>query len=107
MHDAKRVKHLVGYMPDTFGTYDNMRVHEYLDFFGAAFSIPRKDLIRRVAEVMEIAGAPYMKDRYVESRSHGMKQRVEIARTRIHDTEVLILHETAHGPSPPARLEMH
>ena len=106
VHDAKRVKHLVGYMPDTFGTYDNMRVHEYLDFFGAAFSISRKDRIRRVAEVMEIAGATYMKDRYVESLSHGMKQRVAIARTLIHDPEVLILDEPANGLDPQARIEM-
>ncbi len=106
VRDAKRVKHLVGYMPDTFGTYDNMRVHEYLDFFGAAFGIPRTDRIRRVAEVMEIAGATYMKDRYVESLSHGMKQRVAIARTLIHDPQVLILDEPANGLDPQARIEM-
>jgi ABC-2 type transport system ATP-binding protein len=106
VHDAKRVKHLVGYMPDTFGTYDNMRVHEYLDFFGAAFGIPRTARIRRVAEVMEIAGATYMKDRYVESLSHGMKQRVAIARTLIHDPQVLILDEPANGLDPQARIEM-
>lgn len=106
VHDSQRVKRLVGYMPDTFGTYDNMRVHEYLDFFGAAFQIPRQDRIRRVAEVLDTAGATYMKDRFVESLSHGMKQRVAIARTLLHDPEVLILDEPANGLDPHARIEM-
>ncbi len=104
--DAARIKKLVGYMPDTFGSYDNMRVREYLDFFGAAFKIPRKLRAKRIDEVMETTGATYMRDLYVESLSHGMKQRVGIARTLLHDPEVLILDEPANGLDPNARIEM-
>jgi ABC-2 type transport system ATP-binding protein len=103
---AKQIKHLVGYMPDTFGAYDNMRVREYLDFFGAAFKIPRKQRMKRIEEVMEITGSTYMKDRYVEALSHGMKQRCAIARTMLHDPEVLILDEPANGLDPNARIDM-
>ncbi|MEX2386435.1 MAG: ABC transporter ATP-binding protein, partial [Phycisphaeraceae bacterium] len=85
VRDSRQIKRLVGYMPDTFGSYENMRVREYLDFFGAAFKIPRKDRLKRIDECLEITGSTYMKDRYVEALSHGMKQRVGIARTLLHD----------------------
>jgi len=102
----KKIKRLVGYMPDTFGSYDNMRVWEYLDFFGAAFGIRRSARLKRIDEVMEITGATYMRDRFVESLSHGMKQRIGIARTLLHDPSVLILDEPANGLDPQARIEM-
>ncbi len=104
--DARQIKHLVGYMPDRFGSYDNMRVREYLDFFGAAFSIPRRKRIARIDEVMETTGTTYMRDKFVESLSHGMQQRVGVARTLLHDPQVLILDEPANGLDPQARIEM-
>lgn len=104
--DARKVRQLVGYMPDKFGSYDNMRVLEYLDFFGAAYGIGRKQRQLRVAEVLDITNATWMKDRYVESLSHGMQQRVGIARTLLHNPEVLILDEPANGLDPQARIEM-
>lgn len=105
-HDSQRIKRLVGYMPDTFASYDNMRVREYLDFFGASFGIPRSKRAARIDEVMEITGSTYMKDRFLEGLSHGMKQRVGLARTLIHDPPVLILDEPAGGLDPLARIEM-
>ncbi len=106
VNDARRIKRLVGYMPDRFGSYDNMRVREYLDFFGAAFGIPRRKRVGRIEEVMETTGTTYMRDKFVESLSHGMAQRVGIARTMLHDPQVLILDEPANGLDPQARVEM-
>jgi len=106
VRDAKKIKHLVGYMPDKFGSYENMRVREYLDFFGAAFGISRRIRNKRIDEVMETTNTAWMKDRYVDSLSHGMGQRVGIARTLLHDPKVLILDEPANGLDPQARIEM-
>ena len=106
IRQPKKIKRLVGYMPDVFGSYDNMRVWEYLDFFGAAFGIRRARRRKRIDEVMEMTGATYMRDRFVESLSHGMKQRIGIARTLLHDPQVLILDEPANGLDPQARIEM-
>lgn len=106
MRDARKIKHLVGYMPDQFGSYDNMRVREYLDFFGAAFGIRRKERRKRIEAVMDITDSTYMQDRFVETLSHGMQQRIGIARTLLHDPEVLIFDEPANGLDPQARVNM-
>ncbi len=106
VREARKIKHLVGYMPDRFGSYDNMRVREYLDFFGAAFKIPWQRRKQRIDQVLETTGSTYMADRFVETLSHGMQQRIGIARTLLHDPEVLILDEPANGLDPQARIEM-
>uniref|UniRef100_A0A7C4QNU4 ABC transporter ATP-binding protein n=1 Tax=Schlesneria paludicola TaxID=360056 RepID=A0A7C4QNU4_9PLAN len=104
--EARRIKHLVGYMPDKFGSYDNMRVYEYLDFFGAAFGIPPRRRRERIEDVLTLTNTLPLRDKYVESLSHGMGQRVGIARTLLHDPQVLILDEPANGLDPQARIEM-
>jgi ABC-2 type transport system ATP-binding protein len=104
--EARRIKRLVGYMPDRFGSYDNMRVREYLDFFGAAFGIRRAQRAARISAVLDLVNAAWMQDRFVESLSHGMQQRIGLARTLLHDPQVLILDEPANGLDPEARVEM-
>jgi ABC-2 type transport system ATP-binding protein len=106
VRDVRRIKRLVGYMPDSFGSYDNMRVREYLDFFGAAYRVPWRQRKARIEAVLEVTGSAYMHDRYVETLSRGMQQRVGIARPLLHDPEVLILDEPAAGLDPHARIEM-
>jgi len=106
VNESRKVKRLVGYMPDKFGSYDNMRVREYLDFFGAAFGMPTAERAERIGIVMEMTNTEYMKDRFVESLSHGMQQRVGLARTLLHDPQVLILDEPVNGLDPQSRIEM-
>lgn len=101
-----RVKSMVGYMPEEFGTYERMRVVEYLDFFAAAHRIPirkRKDLIDRA---MDLGGVAHMRDYYMGTLSRGMKQRVGLTKTLVHDPEVLILDEPTSGLDPFARIEI-
>ncbi len=104
--ESRKIKRLVGYMPDDFGKYDNMRVAEYLDFFGAAYGIGRSDRVKRIDETLELAGATHMKDLFVDALSRGMQQRVAIARTLMHDPKVIILDEPANGLDPQARIDM-
>ncbi len=103
---AKAVKQIVGYMPDNFGVYDQMSVWEYLDFFCAAYRIPARERHKRVGEVLEITNASHMIDYQVSSLSKGMTQRIGLAKTLLHDPEVLILDEPAAGLDPHARIEM-
>ena len=103
---ARQVRRMVGYMPDRFGSYDNMRVLEYLDFFASAFGIHGAKRRDRIEQVLHLTGSDYMKDRFVESLSHGMQKKVGIARTLLHDPQVLIFDEPANGLDPQARIDL-
>jgi len=100
------VRRHMGYMPEEFGVYDGMRLWEYLDFFAAAYKIPsarRKGIIDDVLELLDLA---HKRDDFVEALSRGMKQRLCLAKTLLHDPQVLILDEPASGLDPRARLEI-
>jgi len=101
-----KIKSLVGYMPDSFGVYDQMRVWEYLDFFGAAFKMSRKQRRDRIDYILSTTDSEYMRDRFVDTLSHGMKQRIGICRTLIHDPQFLLLDEPLSGLDPRARIQM-
>ncbi len=100
------IKRRIGYMPDIFGVYEQMSVWEYLDFYGAAFKIPSKKRKLRIEEVLKLTEATHMIDYQMTSLSRGMRQRIGLAKTLIHDPDVLILDEPAGGLDPTARIEM-
>lgn len=102
----RTIKRMIGYLPDIFGVYDQMSVWEYLDFFCAAYRIPARDREGRVQAALKLTDAQYMIDYQVASLSRGMRQRIGLAKTLLHDPEVLILDEPAGGLDPNARIEM-
>jgi ABC-2 type transport system ATP-binding protein len=101
-----KIKKTVGYLPDEFGVYQQMTVWEYLDFFGAAYKISPGKRKKRIHEVLEITDGMHMLDYQVASLSRGMHQKVGIAKTMLHDPELLILDEPANGLDPHARIDM-
>jgi ABC-2 type transport system ATP-binding protein len=100
------VRRVIGFMPDDFGVYDGMKVWEFLDFFAVAYEIPRSYRKKIIGEVLELLDLSHKKDDYVNGLSKGMKQRLCLAKTLVHDPPVLILDEPASGLDPRARLEM-
>ncbi len=97
---------LLGYMPDRYGTYDDMTVFEFLDFFARAYRLRGKERIARVDSVMDFTGLLPLKDKLTSELSKGMKQRVALGRTLLHDPKLLILDEPADGLDPRARIEL-
>ncbi len=104
--DPLGVRRSVGYMPDVFGVYDGMKVWEFLDFFAVAYQIPRTRRKQVIGDVLDLLDLTGKRNDFVNGLSRGMKQRLCLAKTLVHDPPVLILDEPASGLDPRARVEV-
>lgn len=103
---SRRARALVGYMPDFFGTYDNLKAWEYLDFYARCYGIGRQERLTMTEQLLDLVGLTDKREAYVNALSRGMKQRLCLAHALIHDPKLLILDEPASGMDPRARAEM-
>ncbi len=106
LDDPDRVRRRLGFMPDYYGTYPNVNVTEYLDFFARAYQLRGSERRRAISRVMDFTGLEDLAEKAVSGLSKGMKQRLCLGRAMIHDPAVLVLDEPAAGLDPRARIEL-
>ena len=105
-YESRKIRPLIGYVPDFFGAYDDMVVQEYLEFFASAYGITGQQRRRIVGDILDLTDLTYKREALVDGLSRGMKQRLSIARVLLHDPKVLLLDEPASGLDPRARIEI-
>lgn len=106
LKNPMEIRRIVGYMPDFFGVYDDVKVFEYLDFFASAYRVPRAERAKLIDDVLALTDLSHKRNDYVEALSRGMKQRLCLAKTLLHNPKVLLLDEPASGLDPRARIEI-
>jgi ABC-2 type transport system ATP-binding protein len=104
--DVRSARRALGYMPDQFGTFRVVNCVEYLEFFGRAYGLFGQDLARRVEAVLELTDLGAVREEPTSALSTGMRQRLCLAKTLLHDPRVLVLDEPASGLDPRARIEI-
>lgn len=106
LKDAKQLKQKIGYMPDFFGVYDNLKAIEYMEFYASMYGIVGKKAKQISRELMALVNLSDKENSYVDGLSRGMKQRLCLSRSMVHNPDLLILDEPASGLDPRARFEM-